>query len=213
MRRVPVPVLAVLLAAAALAGRPGPAAAQQEYPVIPDPSDCQSQQPRPVDEALALWYGPDGSPVAAPPAEGAPAEATIPLGDPADADTVAAVEETVIAVFSCFAAGEFLTATAYFTDDLVAGLGPEFGTSEAEAREFLENPEPEEGGRILAITDMMDLADGRVGAFVVEQTGGDPPLSSYAIFVEGEDGGWLVDEIVEFSTPTFEEGEEGTPAP
>jgi hypothetical protein len=87
--------------------------------------------------------------------------------------------------------------------------------SEADARAFLEAPpEPETEGttQLLAITDVMDLDDGRVGAFVVEHAEGDPPLTSYAIFIEGDDG-WLVDEVVEFSTPVFEEGEDGTPAP
>ena len=215
MRRFGVPVMfvAVLLAVAGLAGRFGSAAAQQEYPADPDPADCQVE-PRTADELIALWYGPDGSPIAAPADEEEPSEVTIPLGEPADEATVAAIEATVFGVFGCFEAGDFLAATALFTDELVASFGPEPGVGEQEARDFLATPEPEEEGdeRILAITDVMVLADGRVGAFVVEQAGGDPPLSSYAIFVEEGDG-WLVDEVIEFSTPAFEEEEEGTPAP
>ena len=163
---------------------------------------------------LALWYGPDGRPVAAPAEEETPTAATLPLGEPADAQTVAMIEDTVVvAVFACFAAGDFLAAAAYFTDDFVASFGPELGVGEAAARAVLEHPEPQqEDVRILAIADVMELGDGRVGAFVVEQRGGGPPLSSYAIFVE-DDGDWLVDEVIEFGTPAFEEGEEGTPAP
>ena len=214
MRRFGVPVMfiAVLLAVAAFAGRFGPAAAQQEYPLTADAANCQVE-PRSADELIALWFAPDGSPIAAPADEEEPSEVTIPLGEPADEETVAAIEAVVVEVFSCFAAGDFGRATALFSDELTASFGPELGVGEQEARDFLEaTPEPEaEEGRILAITDVMELADGRVGAFVVEQTEGDPPLSSYAIFVQEEDGG-LVDEVIEFSTPAFEE-EEGTPAP
>ena len=212
MRRVPVPVLAlaVLLAAAATLGRPAPAAAQRDYPLTVDPADCAAE-PRDLDDVLALWYE-DGELVASPADVEPPTEVTIPLGEPADAETTAAIEEAVVAVFACFEAGDFLAATALFTDELVASFGPEPGTSEEDARAFLEAGEPEdEEGRILAITDVMVLGDGRVGAFVVEQATGEPPLSSYAVFVEG-DGGWLVDEVVEFSTPAFEEEEGATPA-
>ena len=215
MRRLGVPVIfvAVLLAVAGFAGRVGSVAAQQEYPVVPDPAACEVE-PRTADELIALWFTPDGSPIAAPAEEEEPSEVTIPLGEPADEETMAAIEAVVIGVFSCFEAGDFLAATALFSDELAASFGPEFGADEAEAREFLEMPaEPEEGDeRILAITDVMVLADGRVGAFVVDQAGDDPPLSTYAIFVEEGDG-WLVDEVIEFSTPAFEEEEEGTPAP
>ena len=206
-----VPLVAALLAPLAF-GRLAPAAAQRDYPVTPDPADC-AVAPRDPDDLLALWYD-DGTLIASPAAEDAPAEATIPLGEPADADTVAAIEETVLAVFGCFAAGDFLRATAYFTDDLAANYGPEPGTPEDDARAFLEaDPEPEGNeGRILAITDVMALGDGRVGAFVVEETGGDPPFSSYVLFVE-EDGAWLVDELIEFSAPPEEgEGADATPA-
>ena len=213
MRRVPVLALAMLLAAAAVLGRSAPAAGQGDFPVTVDPADCAAE-PRDVDDVLALWYD-DGELIASPADVEAPTEVTIPLGEPVDAATAAAIEATVVAVFACFAAGDVLAATAHFTDELVASFGPEPGTSEEDARAFLEAGEPEdEEGQILAVTDVMDLGDGRVGAFVVEQTAGEPAFSSYAVFVEGEDG-WLVDEIVEFSTPAFEEGtpEAATPAP
>ena len=210
-RSAPALVFAAVLGALVAVG-PVPAAAQQDFPVTPDPAACQVE-PRAADDLLALWYGPAGSPVAALPNGEAATEVVISLGPPADAATVAAIEATVVEVFACFAAGDFPRATALFTDELVARFGPEPGTPEEEARAFVEaTPEPEgEPTLILAITDVMDLGGGRVGAFVVERSGGDPPLTSYAVFVES-DGRWLVDDVVEFSTPAFEEGE-GTPAP
>jgi hypothetical protein len=52
----------------------------------------------------------------------------------------------------------------------------------------------------------MNIADGRVGAFVVEQDSDGNYLTSYAIF-QWEGDRLLVDEIIEFSEPAFEEEE------
>ena len=67
---------------------------------------------------------------------------------------------------------------------------------------------------ILAVTDVVLLADGRVGALVasvdpmVTEAG---PTTVHLTF-EQADGRWLVDDIVEFHTHPAEEAE-GTPAP
>ena len=115
---------------------PGTGAAA--FPITPDPADCQVA-PRSADELLALWYGPDGSPVATaatPPAEAA-TEVTVPLGPRADEASAAAVAATVGEVFACFEAGDTLRAFALFTDDLARRFGPEPGTTREEAEEFI----------------------------------------------------------------------------
>ncbi|MDP9369880.1 MAG: hypothetical protein M3Q03_16685 [Chloroflexota bacterium] len=146
-------------------------------------------------------------------AGGALTEMTIPVGSPADEETVAAIVTTVSEIFSCFAAGDFPRATALFTDDLVRSFGPEPGQTPEDVRVFLEAT-PEAGaegevGEIVAITDVMLLADGRVGAFVVDRSEG--TLSTvYAIFEQQGDR-WLADEVIEF-TGGGEEGE-STPTP
>jgi hypothetical protein len=57
-----------------------------------------------------------------------------------------------------------------------------------------------EGGgdeRLIAITDVMDLGEGRVGAFVVDESGGQLD-TAYAIFERQEDR-LLLDEIIDFA--------------
>ncbi len=138
---------------------------------------------------------------------------TIPVGPPADEETVAGVIATVDEVFSCFAAGDFARATALFTEDLTRTFGPEPGTPEEEVRAFLEaTPEAGaagEAGVIVAISDVMLLEDGRVGAFVVDRTEG--RLSTvYAIFEQQGDR-WLADEVIEFAGEGEDEEGAGTP--
>jgi hypothetical protein len=75
-----------------------------------------------------------------------------------------------------------------------------------EAAAFLsEPPVPAPAGeaaQIVAVTNVMRLADGRIGAFVIAQTGADFD-TSYAMFKE-IDGNWLVDQVIEF--PPSDEG-------
>jgi hypothetical protein len=191
-----------LLAGAALAGPLAPASAQ-EFPITPDPAACRVD-PRPTDEVIALWFGSEGSPAAAaePPRQAAGADAvTIPVGPAADAATAAAVTAAVAEVFACFAAGDFPRALALFTDDLARSLGPGSGASVAEARALLAAaPEPVPAGErdlILAVTDVMALADGRVGAFIVTQSAGGADVG-YVIFARQGDR-WLLDEDIHFS--------------
>ncbi len=122
-------------------------------------------------------------------------------------------------VFACFAAGDALRAYALFTDDLARQFGPEPGTPREEAEAFLAAPLEEatpEGeavggdaaeGQIVAVTDVMELADGRVGAFAVDRSEGE--LSTVYVIFERQEDRLLADEVFEFGTGG-EEGE-GTP--
>ena len=196
-----------LLAALAIVGWHAPAAAQDatpkpaadEFPISPDPADCQVE-PRTVDELIALWYGPGGSAVATPAEEAAATEVSIPIGSPADEATTADIVATVREVFACFETGDFLRATALFTDDLARIFGPGPGVSEEDARAFLAAPEPAteaEASLIVAIADVMVLADGRVGAFVVDRSADDGTHVGYVV-LEHQGDRWLADEDIEF---------------
>ncbi|MDF3042399.1 MAG: hypothetical protein K0Q71_5105 [Thermomicrobiales bacterium] len=96
-----------------------------------------------------------------------------------------------------------------FTDDLVRSFGGEPGTTIEDARAFLDAT-PEAGvegnadDRVIAITDVMDLGDGRIGAFVVDESGGELD-TVYAIF-ERQGDRLLVDEIIDFAPRPGEEG-------
>ncbi len=137
-------------------------------------------------------------------------EATIPLGPRADEATAAAVAATVSEVVACFEAGDALRAYALFTDDLARQFGPSPGTPREEAEAFLAVPmeeatpagEPVGGevteSQIVAVTDVMALTDGRVGAFVVTREEGQ--LDTVFIALEREGDRLLADELVEFAT-------------
>ena len=221
---MPVTLLVSRLAASSLAvilaaGVTSPVAAQDAspeagamaFPINPDPAACQVE-PRSTDELLALWYTPKGSPVpAATPTWGAQTTSlTLPVGPPADEAMASEVVSTVSEVFGCFAAGDFARATALFSDDLVRSFGGEPGTTVEDARAFLEatpaaGMEGDEEERVIAITDVMDLGDGRIGAFVVDESGGQLD-TVYAIF-ERQDDRLLVDEIIDFAPRPGQEGE------
>ena len=236
MRGLVVPVSVVSLAVGLAVGGAVPGAAQDatpgagadRFPITPDPADCTGEQ-RDADELLALWYAPDGSQTTPEPgpAEDAPS-VTIPLGPPADEATAAAVADTVSQVFACFAAGDALRAYAFFTDDLALQFGPEPGTPREEAEAFLAAPleeleeageEPVGGeaaaGQIVAVTDVMELADGRVGALAVERSEG--RLDTVFLVLERDGDRLLADELIDFAPLGGGEGgdEEGeaTPAP
>ncbi len=180
-----------------------PASGASQFPLVPDAAGCQVE-PRAADELIALWFNdagtPPASPAAAEPMEEF-AEVTLAVGPLADEATTAAITEVVREVFDCFTAGDFSRATALFTDDLVRQFGPEPGETAEDVRGFLEaTPEPEDPavtGKIVAITDVMLLEDGRVAAFVVDESEG-PASSAYVIFEQDGDR-WLVDEVTEFS--------------
>lgn len=205
MRHLHLPVALFIALVGTVIGSTLSTGAQEATPVA-GPIACDGPQVTP-EELLDLWFGttlaPDGSPEADEAFDGV----VIPIGEAADEATAAEVEATVRAVFACFDAGDILRAFAYFTDDLKMQFGPEPGTTREEAEAFLtEAPEPAPPGEdstLVAVTDVMLLDDGRVGAFVIEQSG-DEFLTSYAIF-ENVDGQWLVDQVIEFTSGDEEE--------
>ncbi len=212
-------LLVVTLVSLGLLG-PSVAGAQDATPAAegeaPDPAECQVEG-RTADELIEIWYeqNDEGTPVlATPEAEGLLTTVPAPLGEPADEETVAGVTETVREVLACFNAGDFGRATALFSENFIGQFGPSPEESPEDVRGFLEVGEaaPEEARiRLLAVTDVAVMEDGRVGAFVVSVDPTVPPEgaeTALILFVEEEDR-WLVDGVVEFVP--VDEGGEGTP--
>lgn len=176
-------------------------AGESIFPITADPADCQVE-PRSADDLIALWFE-NGTPVAdatTPVGASTITEVTVPVGTSADAETVVAVTDTMRGIVGCFAAGDIARGLALFTDDLARGFNAGNRLSEQDVRELVAAP-PAAGaggefGQILAITNVMDLEDGRVGAFVVDRDDG-PLAMVYAIFERGGDR-LLVDEVIEF---------------
>ena len=188
----------------------GTVQAQEASPVAsPAAAVACDVEPRSADELLAFWYADDGTQrgSATPMADdGTEGSIIIPIGEPADEATAAAVTLVLQQVFACFDAGDALRAYALFTDDLATLFGPEPGTPRADAEAFLSSPGiDEESGvsAILAISNIMLLDDGRVGAFAVDRTDGVD--STAYVILEHVDDQWLVDEVIEFPSPMNEE--------
>lgn len=131
-----------------------------------------------------------------------------PLGARADAETVAGVNATMREILACQNAGNLPRVLALFSDDLLVQLGPVLGETPEDTLAFLEaleaapEPEPvERYQRLLAVTNVAQMEDERVGAIVVTVEPGVPggrPDAVLVLFVEDE-GRWLADEIVAFT--------------
>ena len=203
-----------------------PALAQDATPgagmgEVVDAADCRVE-PRSVDELLALWYQDEaGTPTLAitePPANMFPTAVPVPLGEPADASTVAGVTAWAREALACSNALDVTRWLALFSDDLAQQLGLSFGFKTIEdARAFLEAPavpRPDDQRiRLVAVTDVSVMADGRVAALIAYDDPMQPPagVESEVVFFVEEDGRRVADGIVEFTV--IEEGGKGMPIP
>ncbi len=134
------------------------------------------------------------APVVTPPAE----PFTPPAGAAADAETIAAVTATVREAIACRNAGELLRAYALFTQDMIVALYGGPATIDPELRRVVaEGPRQVPPARrlaIVAIDDVVTLADGRAGA-VVETETASRTFRDYLIFEwDADSGRWLIDE-------------------
>ena len=197
------------------AAAPLPAHAQDATPAgdrdIPDPSEC-SVEPASADEVLALFHELAATPISVTPTATDPPPFVQPEGEPADAETAAAVEAATRELLACTNSYGFLGLVAVASDrhihdvlaqDLATGV-----TEEAMA-EFLavtpEVPTPEQSVALVDVRDAMIVDEGRIGAVVVGDEPGVGELTLYLIFVE-EAGRYLLDE-------QFELAMNGTPTP
>ena len=200
-------LLLVLVAAplvAALAGPAGlvaqeatPAASPEATPAASPVAEACPPAPRSAEELLALWYDPAGTPVAAPvDASPAATPAALPGGEPADPDTVAAIDAAVQDWATCYNAGDVLGTLALLSDDLVRRQGPQGSATREDTRAALEAP-PIPPAEPLVVGEALDarvLDDGRVGAVFAFGDPQQPAALVFIVFVEA-DGNWLLDDI------------------
>jgi hypothetical protein len=178
------------------------AGAQEATPAVdfvtPDPADCQVE-PRTVEDLMAFVVTPQSGAASPVSAEATPATASIPGGEPADAEVVAGVTATATELYACYNANAFLQVFALFTDDSMARSFVAEGIT-AEGVKLLGTPIPpqaKEDWMSVAVWDVRVRPDGRIGAFLVSRNpmGGDAISTDYSIFVE-RDGRYLIDEVV-----------------
>lgn len=211
-----VPVAAMLLTGPALAQESTPDTGEADSLRLVAPEEC-TIEPRTYEE-VATILNLAGEGVPQPPTT----QINAPLGEITDLATAVAVEEAAREVLACFNAGDILRASAAMTDNGVIraywGL-----TIDAENRQLATEripaaPEPRAADfltRLMTVTDVSTLPDGRVAAFVVfnEPLLPPPGPESLLFIFANQDGEWLVDDWVDFSIVPANFGAESTPTP
>jgi hypothetical protein len=178
------------------------------FPVTPDPALCRVA-PRPITD-FTRFQGTPGTPVAdgATPAASDSNTFVPPQGEPADPATTADVVGTAVEIFACYNAGDFLRATALWSDAFVARVFLNPPPTEEEIANIAASPvplSPAEANQILAVREVVVLPDGRVGAFFDFQFP-EGLRTQYGILVREGDR-YLLDDVP-FYSPI-----EGTPTP
>lgn len=131
---------------------------------------------------------------------------TVPLGREASRDTVAAIAETVSRYLGCLNAGDLLRASAFLTDNGVRRIFSYEATLYRDRPPALATPavlSSQERTRLIALTDIVILADGRAAAIALLRDPLTLPRGPQAVllyFVWNGDQ-WLVDDVIGFSTP------------
>jgi hypothetical protein len=223
--RTSLSVIGVVLLGTVALGIPPRATAQEATPTMAageaiDPAGCQVE-PITSERLIALWFPEDAAtPVpATPEAEPELTSIPLPLGEPADPETVAEITATVRELLACQNRVENGRFFALFTDTMLRQFGPLPGESPENIADVLAPFDPipvEEQTRLLAVTDISVMPDGRIGALVVSEDPAFPTTegahTTLTVFVEDGDR-WLVDGIARFTAvePTVED-EEGPAA-
>ena len=208
------PLATLLVTGPVLAQDGTPEADGAENPRLVAPSECvaEPQSYEKIADILNL----DGDGVPAP----ALTQITPPLGEIADIETSISIKEAAREVVACFNAGDVPRAAGLMTENGVRraywGL-----TIDAENRELARTriaappqPRTEEAlVRLITVTDVSVLPDGRIAAFVVLNEPLLPPAGPETLlFVfANQDGRWLVDDWIDFSIVPPNFGEEATP--
>lgn len=173
-------------------------------PIAPDPAECQVA-PRTVDVLVVLVATPAAG--AATPLAGSATAADL-TGEPADAETVAAVTATVREIVACGNAGESFAVLALYTDGLVRRLVPPDAEALANAAAIPATPRATLNRLAMAaVRDVQMLPDSRVSAIV--EVGAIAALDTVTpdrLIFALENGRYRVDEVIAG-------GAAGTPAP
>ncbi|HEX5992726.1 MAG TPA: hypothetical protein VFY70_09160 [Thermomicrobiales bacterium] len=213
-RALTIAPLATLLATGPVLAQDGtPEADGAENPRLVAPSECVAEPQAYEDIAAILNLDGDGVP--------APAmtQITPPLGEIADVKTSISIKEAARAVVACFNAGDIPRAAGLMTENGVRraywGLTIDADNREL-ARTRIAAPQQrteETLVRLITVTDISVLPDGRVTAFVVLNEPLLPPSGPETLlFVfANQDGRWLVDDWIDFSIVPPDFGEEATP--
>jgi hypothetical protein len=158
---------------------------------IPPAEDCLVE-PRTVEEMMALV-----TPVSGTPASLGPVSLrSIPGGNPSGAETNSDVWKTFWEVTACVNKGSLLQKYALYSDEAITGPGDPAYITEA-TRVFSSPATPraeDDQNALVAIWDVQDLPDGRVGALVAYGWVQSPQINY--VFFRLQDSRWLIDEFI-----------------
>lgn len=209
------PVAALLIVGPALAQDGTPTPDEPENPRLVSPEECVGE-PRSFDDIAAILQL-DGEGIPQP----AATQITPPLGEIVDIDTDIAIKEAARAVLACFNAGDIPRAAALMTENGVMrsywGLTIDEENRELARTRIAAEPAPripEALIRLITITDISTLPDGRISAFVVINEPLLPPAGPETLLFifANEDGQWKLDDYIDFSIIPPDYTPPGTPA-
>ena len=210
------PLAALLVTGPVLAQESTPEAeGVEENPRLVAPAECVAE-PRAFEDIAAI-LALDGEGVPAP----AMTQITPPLGEVADAETSISIKEAARQVLACFNAGDIPRAAGLMTENGVRraywGLTIDVENRELARTRITAPPEPraeEALVRLITVTDISLLPDGRIAAFVVLNEPLLPPSGPETLLfvLANQDGRWLVDDWIDFSIVPPNYGMEATPA-
>jgi hypothetical protein len=209
------PLAALLVTSPVLAQEGTPEADDAENPRLVAPSECVAE-PRAYDD-IATILNLEGEGVSPP--ERTPIEP--PLGEIVDVETSISIKEAARHVLACFNAGDYPRAAGLMTENGVKraywGLTIDEENRELARTRLAAPPEPRSEDalvRLITVTDVSALKDGRVAAFVVLNEPLLPPAGPETLLFifANQDGQWLVDNFIDFSIVPPNIGAEATPA-
>jgi hypothetical protein len=141
----------------------------------------------------------------------------LPTGEPATAEVVAGLTETMQRYLACANAGDVIGLMSLVSDDFLRQSFASSLVTEADLRAYAEAGEPappDRRRRLVAIREARQLADGRVAALVdiapvvnPNRSMIDTDLVTFTLV----DGRWLIDRYL--AGVTFWYGPEATPTP
>ncbi|MCC2629433.1 MAG: hypothetical protein K0S14_3083 [Thermomicrobiales bacterium] len=208
------PLAALLVTGPVIAQESTPEADGSENPRLVAPWECVAE-PRAYED-IASILALDGDGVPAP----AVTQITPPLGEVTDAETSISIKEAARHVLACFNAGDIPRAAGLMTENGVRraywGLTIDTENRELARTRITAPPEPRAEDalvRLITVTDVSLLPDGRIAAFVVlNEPLLPPPGAETLLFVfTNQDGRWLVDDWIDFSIVPPNYGMEATP--
>ena len=184
----------LMFAIAVLLAMPAMTLAQEtEFPIVPDPAECQEVEPRSSESLLSIAGTPSPDMTAA-------TEADLPRGEEADEETTAEIIDAEVLLVACYNAGDFSRLLSLLTDHailLAIGAAPDQGTIDI----LLSPATPTADDSMISLVDVRDvrvLEDGRVGAVAEWGVSSDPEVITeinFEVFIE-VDGVWMLDDEI-----------------